>query len=98
MQTVNALEFVVLGVFLRFGFFFFYFIFVVVVVLLCLVTAFLPHIPKETSKYEGKKAMLRTRVKAKQKGREGKKIYIERRIKESSGGPAELSSRGLGFL
>lgn len=74
MQTVNALEFVVLGVFLSFGFFF---IFVVVVVLLCLVTAFLPHIPKETSKYEGKKAMLRTRVKAKQKGREGKK-YIER--------------------
>lgn len=41
--------------------------------------------------------MLRTRVKAKQKGRE-EKIYIERRIKESSGGPAELSSRGLGFL
>lgn len=40
--------------------------------------------------------MLRTRVKAKQKGREKKNI--EGRIKECSGGPAELSSRGLGFL
>lgn len=42
--------------------------------LFCFVAAFLPQVPKETSKYKGKKAMLRVRVKTKQKDRrEGKK-------------------------
>lgn len=75
------------------GVFFFHFL-----LLFCFVffTVFLSYIPKETSKYKGKKAILRTRMKAKQKSR-GKK-NTERRLKESIGGPAELSSRGLGFL
>lgn len=81
-----------LGIFLGVVFFFSFF----VVVLLCFFTVFLSYIPKETSKCKGKKAILRTRMKARQKSR-GKK-NTERRLKESIGGPAELSSRGLGFL
>lgn len=41
--------------------------------LFCFVVAFLPQVPKETSKYKGKKAILRIRVKAKQKDRGEKK-------------------------
>lgn len=65
--------------------------------LFCFVVAFLPQVPKETSKYKGKKAMLRIRVKTKQKRQKGKKKK-KIIIKEVSNGPGELSSRGLGFL
>jgi len=35
--------------------------------LFCFVVAFLPEVPKEISEYKGKKAILRVRVKVKQK-------------------------------
>lgn len=48
--------------------------------LFCFVVAFLPQVPKETSKYKGKKAILRIRVKAKQKDRGEKKKEKEKKI------------------